>query len=202
MSKKVQRLKQKSTGALALQPARHLTLCRGSLWLPQETVGAQFQWIWACATNVDEALNYLQESEPHVLETSITQQDVDLSLHAHTLGLSTPFPRIYPVHIVARENSALSVVQSRFPDFAHHNSEPHNISSPHQPVQQSLVTLNKRELEVLRLLAEGRSNQEIADTLIVAKSTIKWHLKQIYSKLNVHSRTQAIVCARQIGFLS
>jgi DNA-binding CsgD family transcriptional regulator len=179
-----------------------LTLCRGTLWLPQETVGTQFQWIWACATNVDEALNYLQESEPHVLETSITQQDVDPSLHVHTLGLSTPFPRIYPVHIVACENSALSVVQSRFPDFAHYNSESHNLSSPHQPVQQSLVTLNKHELEVLRLLAEGRSNQEIADTLIVAKSTIKWYLKQIYSKLNVHSRTQAIVCARQIGFLS
>jgi len=46
-----------------------------------------------------------------------------------------------------------------------------------------LDELTARELEVLGLMAEGLSNQEIADQLFVAKSTVRWYTKQIYSKL-------------------
>ena len=57
--------------------------------------------------------------------------------------------------------------------------------------------LSERELDVLRLIAEGLSNQEIADRLIVAVSTVKTHINNIYSKLGVASRTQAIARARE-----
>jgi LuxR family maltose regulon positive regulatory protein len=61
--------------------------------------------------------------------------------------------------------------------------------------------LTDRELEVLQLLAEGHTNNEIAGRLIVAPSTIKQHLKNIYSKLDVHNRTQAVIRGRELGLL-
>ena len=62
-------------------------------------------------------------------------------------------------------------------------------------------SLTKRELEVLRLLAAGLSNRGIADALVVAVGTVKKHLKNIYGKLGVHSRTQAVARARDQGLL-
>jgi len=61
--------------------------------------------------------------------------------------------------------------------------------------------LSERELEVIRLIAEGRSNQEIAETPFVALSTIKWRVNNTYGKLNVRSRTQAMARAQQLGLL-
>jgi LuxR family maltose regulon positive regulatory protein len=61
--------------------------------------------------------------------------------------------------------------------------------------------LTGRELEVLHLLAEGLSNKEIGDRLVVAPSTVKQHLKNIYSKLDVHSRTQAVARGRELALL-
>jgi LuxR family maltose regulon positive regulatory protein len=61
--------------------------------------------------------------------------------------------------------------------------------------------LTERELEVLHLLAEGLSNKEIATRLIVAPSTVKQHLKNIYGKLDVHSRTQAVARGRELSLL-
>jgi LuxR family maltose regulon positive regulatory protein len=61
--------------------------------------------------------------------------------------------------------------------------------------------LSSRELEVLRLLANGLSNREIAQELFVSMSTAKTHVHRIYSKLNVHKRTQAVEKARKVGYL-
>jgi non-specific serine/threonine protein kinase len=67
--------------------------------------------------------------------------------------------------------------------------------------QRVLEPLTKRELEILRLLAGGSSNREIAEELVLALGTVKWYNKQIYSKLGVHSRIQAVACAREAGLL-
>jgi LuxR family maltose regulon positive regulatory protein len=61
--------------------------------------------------------------------------------------------------------------------------------------------LTKRELEVLQLIAQGCSNQEIADTLVLALNTVKRHTSNIYGKLGVSSRTQAVARARDLGLL-
>ncbi len=61
--------------------------------------------------------------------------------------------------------------------------------------------LSERELELLRLVSEGRSNREIAAALFLAVGTVKWYLKQINGKLGVNSRTQAIAQARKLNLL-
>lgn len=62
--------------------------------------------------------------------------------------------------------------------------------------------LSPRELEVLRLIAAGHSNQEIADQLFLSLNTIKKHNSQLYAKLGAVRRTQAIERAKQLGVLS
>ena len=61
--------------------------------------------------------------------------------------------------------------------------------------------LSERELEVLALLAAGRSNRQIASELFVALSTVKTHIKNIYGKLDVRNRTQAVSRAGELGLL-
>jgi LuxR family maltose regulon positive regulatory protein len=61
--------------------------------------------------------------------------------------------------------------------------------------------LSARELEVLKLLAGGLSNHEIGNELFVTTNTVKWHLKNIFAKLGVHNRTQAVDRARELGLL-
>ena len=62
--------------------------------------------------------------------------------------------------------------------------------------------LSERELDILRLIATGRSNQEIAEILTIAVSTVKSHVNSLYGKLGIHRRTQAVSIARELGVLS
>jgi LuxR family transcriptional regulator, maltose regulon positive regulatory protein len=74
--------------------------------------------------------------------------------------------------------------------------------APQTDQDQALVDpLTDRELEVLRWLAAGFTNKVIAGKLIVAPSTVKQHLKNIYGKLDVHNRTQAVARGRELGLL-
>jgi len=61
--------------------------------------------------------------------------------------------------------------------------------------------LSERELEVLGLIAQGLSNQEIARKLVLSLSTVKWHTSNIYGKLGVKNRTKAVAKARQLGIV-
>jgi LuxR family maltose regulon positive regulatory protein len=61
--------------------------------------------------------------------------------------------------------------------------------------------LTAREIEVLRLVAVGASNQRVAEALILSVGTVKKHVNNILAKLGVHSRTQALVRARELGLL-
>ncbi len=67
---------------------------------------------------------------------------------------------------------------------------------------ESPETLTERETEVLRLLARGRSNKEIAYDLTIGEKTVKTHVSNILSKLSVPSRTQAALYAVRIGLVS
>jgi two-component system, NarL family, response regulator LiaR len=71
------------------------------------------------------------------------------------------------------------------------------VSAPESPVD-----LTERETEVLRLLAQGQSNKQIAHSLHISEKTVKTHVSNILSKLGVQSRTQATLCAIRIGLVS
>ncbi|MCB0176812.1 MAG: tetratricopeptide repeat protein [Anaerolineae bacterium] len=76
--------------------------------------------------------------------------------------------------------------------------EPH----PSSPARQPLIEpLSDRELEVLDLIAAGLSNQEIADKLIIAEGTVKKHIHNIFGKLGVRRRSQAILRATELNLL-
>ncbi|MEO6550288.1 MAG: LuxR C-terminal-related transcriptional regulator [Ferruginibacter sp.] len=61
--------------------------------------------------------------------------------------------------------------------------------------------MSKRELEVLQLMAEGLSNQEIAGELFVSLNTIKTHSSKIFEKMDVQRRTQAVEKAKRLGLI-
>jgi LuxR family maltose regulon positive regulatory protein len=69
------------------------------------------------------------------------------------------------------------------------------------PLHFALQPLTEREREMLVLLANGTSNKDLANQLFVSENTVKYHLKNIYAKLAVGSRVQAISAARQIGII-
>jgi DNA-binding NarL/FixJ family response regulator len=62
-------------------------------------------------------------------------------------------------------------------------------------------TLSPRELDVLRLVADGRSNPEIARTLHIGEATVKTHLIHVFEKLEVNDRTRAVTRAMELGLL-
>jgi DNA-binding NarL/FixJ family response regulator len=64
------------------------------------------------------------------------------------------------------------------------------------------VLLSKRETEVLKLLSEGISNQEIADKLFISENTVKTHTSRLFEKLGVKNRTAAVLKAKEVGFLA
>lgn len=66
----------------------------------------------------------------------------------------------------------------------------------------ALPSLTEREADVLRLMAAGRSNAEIAETLFVSVETVKTHVGNVLAKLRARDRTQAVIAAYESGFLS
>jgi LuxR family maltose regulon positive regulatory protein len=88
--------------------------------------------------------------------------------------------------------------------LSHFDAEPHMVTAAQEkasPAGNLIEPLSQRELEVLHLMALGRTNQEIARQLIVAPGTVKAHTASIYRKLDVANRTEAAARARQLGIL-
>ena len=74
-------------------------------------------------------------------------------------------------------------------------------SAARAPGSALIEPLSERETEILRLLAQGASNREIAETLVIAEGTAKNHITSILGKLGVRDRTQAALKARELGLV-
>ena len=85
-----------------------------------------------------------------------------------------------------------------FPDAKPKQADP----SATQAANVELIEpLTERELEVLQLINEGLTNREIAAKLYLSHNTVKVHTRNIYGKLSVHSRIQAIARSQELGLL-
>jgi DNA-binding NarL/FixJ family response regulator len=115
-------------------------------------------------------------------------------------GVFDETPGLQEVIVAAATQRKLSHVlpsryTRRFQDvLSAGRSGPHEFAdppgAPHEP-------LTERELQMLKLLAQGLSNQEISERSNVALSTTKWHLRNVFAKLDVTTRTAAIVKAQE-----
>lgn len=122
----------------------------------------------------------------------------DLLAELLLLGLrdpafSEPTVRAYATRLLTHWGISASTAQS--PAAASH-------TAPDREVDQFIEPLTERELEVLQLAATGASDQQIADQLILSRATIKTHLRNIYGKLQVSNRTQAVARARALRWLA
>lgn len=132
------------------------------------------------------------EAPPYVLVLTNYDSDADI-LGAVEAGASGYLLKDAPPHeltaavraAAAGESALAPVIASRLLD---------RMRAPR-------VSLSSREIEVLELVAAGRSNSEVADLLFVSERTVKSHLAHIFSKLDVSSRTAAVSAARQKGIL-
>ena len=110
------------------------------------------------------------------------------------LKRSKPEELITAIHTVAAGEALLSPsVTSRVIERMAH--EP----APDAERDERLTQLTSRELEVLELIARGLSNAEIADELTIEASTVKTHVKNVLSKLDVRDRLQAVIFAYESG---
>jgi LuxR family maltose regulon positive regulatory protein len=74
-------------------------------------------------------------------------------------------------------------------------------SRPHTHTQPLPEPLSEREMEVLQLLDTYLSSTEIAEQLCISANTVRYHIKNIYGKLDVHSRSDAVQRAQELGLL-
>ncbi|MBI1879944.1 MAG: hypothetical protein HYR94_17285 [Chloroflexi bacterium] len=113
--------------------------------------------------------------------------------------------RILMEGVAARPVLRLAVAHNRHAALARQLLETLDAGTRVEPQSLEIAgsgeTLSAREVEVLRLLANGASNQEIAETLILSIHTVKRHVANVLAKLNVTSRTQAAARARELGLI-
>lgn len=97
----------------------------------------------------------------------------------------------------------VKVEDEKVKEYAHKLLTAFNGTESHPPISQPLIDpLSERELEVLALIAQGLTNQEIGRRLYLSLNTVKVHTRNIYSKLGVNNRTQAVAQSRELGILT
>jgi len=138
------------------------------------------------AEEIDKATSVLERGLSFAAERGIVQPFVDegpefarILYRARALGVDHPF--------IGKLLAAFPLDQQ---STAAAETQPHSVEP-----------LSAREVKVLTLLSQGLSNKEVAATLFLSVRTVKWYTSNIYGKLDVSSRTQAIAKARQLEIL-
>jgi len=119
----------------------------------------------------------------HYIQTLMTPEAFDAALKRRGE---------YDLEAVAR-----AFVQNTDTPPAHNGTPP----EPAMPIPNSVDHLTERERDILRLIAEGKSNKEIAESMVYSVGTVKWYVNQLFSKLQVANRTQAVIKAQELKLL-
>ncbi|MES5819944.1 response regulator transcription factor [Streptomyces sp. RG80] len=137
----------------------------------------------------------------------LTTYDLDHYVYAALTAGASGFllKDVTPEHLVAavrlvQSGDALlapAITRRLIERFAHREE-----ARPAAGLQRDLSELTPRELEVLRLLATGLSNAELADRLFLSPTTVKTHIGRILSKLDLRDRVQAVVLAYETGLIT
>ena len=106
-----------------------------------------------------------------------------------------PEDLIAAVRVVAEGNALLapSVTRRIINEFAQR--------TPRNDLKDKLGSLTEREIEVMRLIAKGKTNAEIAADLFVGETTVKTHISNLFAKLDLRDRAQAVVYAYESGLI-
>lgn len=142
-----------------------------------------------------------EESAPRVLILTTFELDeyVYEALHAGASGFV--LKRVPPRDLIEAVRVVHSGESLLFPtataDLIRSFVPPH----PSAELTRAVASLTEREQDVFRLVAEGRSNREIADALFVSAETVKSHVGSLLLKLEVRDRTQAVIAAYESGFV-
>jgi DNA-binding NarL/FixJ family response regulator len=177
------------------------------------------------ATTLSEATRLIEELQPELLVAEVAMSEGDVTGFSWLPEICQRFPDLRAIVLSISSDpsdiasalaagAAVYVVKKAHPDdlaVAVRQAYEHSIYlsgyvpkvevAPEDAVRLEHPDLTKRELEILRLVAEGLSNAELAKMLWVTEQTIKFHLSNIYRKLNVSNRTEASRWAQVNGLL-
>ena len=212
-------LRQGNLAAAADLAQRYeLPMCRARVLLAQGNPSAALAMLGPYRQQV-EARNWQDERLRAMVLQAVAlhahgEKDKAVHLLGETLALAEPggFIRIFvdegqPMALLLAEVAACGTM----PDYtakllaACAADEPRPADDAVRPAsfaaQPLIEPLSERELEVLRLIAQGLSNHEIGERLFLALDTVKGHNRHIFDKLQVQRRTEAIARARELGLL-
>ncbi len=104
------------------------------------------------------------------------------------------------VRVVASGGALIqpSITRKVLSEFARLSSPP---AGPERPAADMPEPLTEREIEVLQCIAQGLSNREIAERLVITEGTVKNHVSNLIGKLGVRDRTQALLKAKELGLI-
>jgi DNA-binding NarL/FixJ family response regulator len=142
-----------------------------------------------------------REDAPRVLV--LTTFELDEYVYEALQGGASGFllKRVPPAELIEAVRIVASGESMVFPAITRRLIEEYTRPDPTGAGAKRLEMLTDREREVLRLVARGRSNAEIADELYVGRETVKSHVKSVLLKLGVRDRTQAVIAAYETGFV-
>jgi DNA-binding NarL/FixJ family response regulator len=140
-----------------------------------------------------------------VLTTFETDEHVVAALRAGASGFlgkgAEPDAIVDAIHVVARGDALLSPVATRSLIERFLGEPPDVPRGEDESAPTSVAGLTEREREILALVGEGRSNDEIADHLVISPHTVKTHVNRAMMKLDAHDRAQLVVIAYESGLL-
>jgi DNA-binding NarL/FixJ family response regulator len=196
------------------------------LWLDTvaQVVGRVNVEVVAKATSSSAALALVEELNPHLLITGIKMSDgeidgltllrkarerdpelraIVLSMYDDSQHIEAAFAAGAAAYVLktAHPDDLTSAIRQAFDHSIYLAGARPTVTPAPVPIDDS-PGLTRRELEILQLVAEGHSNAELARMLWVTEQTVKFHLSNIYRKLNVANRTEASRWAQLRGLLA